>query len=77
MPKKKIEPFKVKTSVKPKKEFRYYIVRRVNNFWEMSSPRHKVYGGDLNELAEILDELELNPEVVHPPKPRKKTKSKK
>lgn len=68
--------FKVKTKVKKPKVFAYYIVRRVNNLWEMSSPFHKVMGSDLNELATVLDELENTPDVVTAP-PRRPVSQKK
>jgi len=71
-------PFKTKTrsQMKPKKIPAYYIVRRVNNLWEMASPFHKVLGSDLNELATVLADLESEV-VVAPPKPRKNKVQKK
>lgn len=73
-------PFKTKkrSQLKPKKIPAYYIVRRVNNLWEMSSPFHKVLGSDLNELATVIADLEApSVVVVAPPKPRKKKVQKK
>lgn len=70
--------FKVKTTIKHKKEFVRYIIRRVNNTWEMSSAFHKVIGQDLNEMALILDELSQNQEAVHTrPHPKTLAKQKK
>ena len=67
-----MSPFKVKTSIKHKKVFVYYMVRRVNNVWEMSSGLHKVQAKTLDECATAIQAMEK----ASKPKPSKKKASK-
>lgn len=60
------DPFKVKKTIKRPVKKERYIIRRVYHRWEMSSGGHVILGYDLNEMAQIMDELEGNTEVVHP-----------
>ncbi len=66
------KPFKTAPVIKHKKVFIYYMLRRVNNVWEISSPFHKVQAKTLPECWAAINAMEdIDPEVVTAPAKRK------
>lgn len=64
------DPLKIKTDsqLKHKKVFIYYIVRRVNNLWEVQSPFHKVQTKTLEGAMAAIQALEgIDSEIVTAP----------